>query len=212
MKVLFYGDSITDMNRLRDDVSAVPFKLGNSYALVTGAYLVGKNPTGYDVVNKGISGNRIVDLYARIKKDVWNEQPDVLSILVGINDVWHEVQNGNGVDIVRFEKIYRMLIEDTLERLPNLKIMLLEPFVLEGSATKEKYDGFLAVKDYAKVVKKLANEYGLVFVELQSRFDEYCEKYGSQILLYDGVHPNLVGTKIISDAWIEAFESEIENK
>ena len=212
MKILFYGDSITDMNRLRDDVSALPFKLGNSYALVTGAYLVGKNPTGYDVVNKGISGNRIVDLYARIKKDVWNEQPDVLSILVGINDVWHEVQNGNGVDIVRFEKIYRMLIEDTLERLPNLKIMLLEPFVLEGSATKEKYEEFLAVKDYAKVVKKLASDYGLVFVELQSRFDEYCEKYGSQILLYDGVHPNLVGTKIISDAWIEAFESEIENK
>ena len=212
MKILFYGDSITDMNRLRDDVSALPFKLGNSYALVTGAYLVGKNPTGYDVVNKGISGNRIVDLYARIKKDVWNEQPDVLSILVGINDVWHEVQNGNGVDIVRFEKIYRMLIEDTLERLPNLKIMLLEPFVLECSATKEKYEEFLAVKDYAKVVKKLASDYGLVFVELQSRFDEYCEKYGSQILLYDGVHPNLVGTKIISDAWIEAFESEIENK
>ena len=212
MKIIFYGDSITDMNRLRDDVSAVPFKLGNSYALVTGAYLVGKNPTGYDVVNKGISGNRIVDLYARIKKDVWNEQPDVLSILVGINDVWHEVQNANGVDIVRFEKIYRMLIEDTLERLPNLKIMLLEPFVLEGSATKEKYEEFLAVKDYAKVVKKLASDYGLVFVELQSRFDEYCEKYGSQILLYDGVHPNLVGTKIISDAWIEAFESEIENK
>lgn len=212
MKILFYGDSITDMNRLRDDVSALPFKLGNSYALVTGAYLVGKNPTGYDVVNKGISGNRIVDLYARIKKDVWNEQPDVLSILVGINDVWHEVQNGNGVDIVRFEKIYRMLIEDTLERLPNLKIMLIEPFVLEGSATKEKYEEFLAVKDYAKVVKKLASDYGLVFVELQSRFDKYCEKYGSQILLYDGVHPNLVGTKIISDAWIEAFESEIENK
>ncbi len=212
MKILFYGDSITDMNRLRDDVSAVPFKLGNSYALVTGAYLVGKNPTGYDVVNKGISGNRIVDLYARVKKDVWNEQPDVLSILVGINDVWHEVQNGNGVDIVRFEKIYRMLIEDTLERLPNLKIMLLEPFVLEGSATKGRYEEFLAVKDYAKVVKKLASDYGLVFVELQSRFDEYCEKYGSQILLYDGVHPNLVGTKIISDAWIEAFESEIENK
>ena len=212
MKIIFYGDSITDMNRLRDDVSAVPFKLGNSYALVTGAYLVGKNPTGYDVLNKGISGNRIVDLYARIKKDVWNEQPDVLSILVGVNDVWHEIQNGNGIDIVRFEKIYRMLIEDTLERLPNLKIMLLEPFVLEGSATKEKYEEFLAVKDYAKVVKKLANEYGLVFVELQSRFDEYCEKYGSQILLYDGVHPNLVGTKIISDAWIEAFESEIENK
>lgn len=210
MKVLFYGDSITDMNRLRDDVSAVPFKLGNSYALVTGAYLVGKDPVGYDVLNKGISGNRIVDLYARIKKDVWEEKPDVMSILVGVNDVWHEIINKNGVDIVRFEKVYRMLIEDTLEVLPNLKMMLMEPFVLEGSATKEKYEEFLAVKNYAKVVKKLADEYGLVFVELQSKFDKYCEKYGSELLLYDGVHPNLVGTKIISDAWIEAFEKNFE--
>ncbi len=212
MKVLFYGDSITDMNRLRDDVSAVPFKLGNSYALVTGAYLVGKDPVGYDVVNMGISGNRIVDLYARIKKDVWEEKPDVMSVLVGVNDVWHEIINKNGVDIVRFEKIYRMLIEDTLEVLPNLKMMLMEPFVLEGSATKEKYEEFLAVKNYAKVVKKLASEYGFTFVELQSRFDALAKKYGTQILLYDGVHPNLVGTKIISDAWIEAFEREIENK
>lgn len=210
MKVLFYGDSITDMNRLKDNVSALPFKLGNSYALVTGAYLVGKDPVGYDVVNMGISGNRIVDLYARIKKDVWEEKPDVMSILVGVNDVWHEIINKNGVDIVRFEKIYRMLIEDTLEVLPNLKMMLMEPFVLEGSATKSQYESFLAVKEYAKVVKKLADEYGLVFVELQSKFDKYCEKYGSELLLYDGVHPNLVGTKIISDAWIEAFEKNIE--
>ena len=210
MKVLFYGDSITDMNRLKDNVSALPFKLGNSYALVTGAYLVGKDPVGYDVVNKGISGNRIVDLYARIKKDVWEEKPDVMSILVGVNDVWHEIAHKNGVDIVRFEKIYRMLIEDTLEVLPNLKIMLMEPFVLEGSATKGSYEGFLAVKEYAKVVKKLAKEYGLVFVPLQEKFDKYAEKYGTELLLYDGVHPNLVGTKIISDAWIEAFEKNIE--
>lgn len=211
MKVLFYGDSITDMNRLKDNVSAVPFKLGNSYALVTGAYLVGKDPALYDVVNKGISGNRIVDLYARIKKDVWEEKPDVMSILVGVNDVWHEIIHKNGVDIVRFEKIYRMLIEDTLAVLPNLKIMLMEPFVLEGSATTGSYEGFLAVKEYAKVVKKLASEYNLVFVPLQETFDKYAEKYGTELLLYDGVHPNLVGTKIISDAWIEAFEKNIEN-
>ena len=111
MKVLFYGDSITDMNRLKDNVSALPFKLGNSYALVTGAYLVGKDPTRYDVVNMGISGNRIVDLYARIKKDVWEEKPDVMSILVGVNDVWHEIIHKNGVDIVRFEKIYQTFLE-----------------------------------------------------------------------------------------------------
>ena len=81
----------------------------------------------------------MVDLYARIKKDVWNLKPDVLSILIGVNDVWHEIGSRNGVEIDRFERVYRTLIKETLERLPDCKIMLLEPFVLKGAATEEQY-------------------------------------------------------------------------
>ncbi len=207
MKILFYGDSITDMNRLRDDVSARCFKNGTGYVFLIDGALSTKSPIDYQVVNRGINGNRIVDLYARIKKDVWNENPDVLSILVGINDVWHEIQNQNGVDIIRYEKIYRMLIEDTLKVLPNVKIMLLEPFVLRGRSTDAKYDEFLQVKEYAKVVKKLASEFGLVFVELQSKFDQASSKYGTEPFLFDGVHPDVAGAKLIADAWIEAFDN-----
>ena len=209
MKILFYGDSITDMGRSRDfDGNA--FGYGVGYPQYVAGTLIGEAPEKYTIVNRGISGNRIVDLYARIKADVWNHEPDVLSILIGINDIWHELGSKNGVDIVRFEKVYRMLLEDTKARLPELKIMLCEPFVLEGSATRERFAEFLQVKEYAKVVKNLAEEYGCVFVALQEKFDEVAKKHGAAYYLYDGVHPDAAGAKLIADAWLEAFRKEID--
>ena len=128
MKVLFYGDSITDMGRSRDVELYNYYSYGNGYVRVITDKLTYKNPEKYQIINKGISGDRIVDLYARIKRDVWNFEPDVLSIYIGVNDVWHDLyENKNGVEIDRYEKIYRILIEDTLKRLPNVKIMLVEP-------------------------------------------------------------------------------------
>ena len=123
-----------------------------------------------------------------------------------------DVDSANGVDIERFEKVYRMVIEDTLKRLPNLKIMLIEPFVLKGVATEMRYDEFLKVKEYAKVVKRLAEEYNLNFVPLQERFDLAAEKFGAEKYLYDGVHPTVAGAKLIADEWLKAFESMVEKR
>ena len=114
------------------------------------------------------------------------------------------------MDLVRFERVYRMLIEDTKERLPNLKMILCEPFVLEGIATKEKYDDFLAVKQYAKVVKALAKEYGAYYLPLQETLDKAAEKYGADKYLADGVHPTVAGAKLIADKWLALFKKEIE--
>lgn len=211
MKILFYGDSITDMGRQREEEHPA-FKMGVGYPnFVAGELLYGE-PEKYEIVNRGISGNRIVDLYARVKADVWNHNPDVLSILIGVNDVWHEIGNSNGVDIVRWEKVYRMLIEDTLARLPKLKIMICEPFVLEGEATtgEGKWERFLEVKEYAKVAKKLAAEYGLCFVPLQAKFDEAEKAHGGAAYLYDGVHPSAAGAKLIAEEWLKAFKNQIE--
>ncbi len=171
--------------------------------------LLSDNPQKYEIINRGISGNRIVDLYARIKGDVWNQKPDVLSILIGVNDVWHELgEHPNGVELSRWEKIYRMIIEDTKERLPYTKIMILEPFVLHGSATdfNDKYEDFQQVKLYAAKAKSLADEYGLKFVPLQKKFDEVTEKYGAQYYLYDGVHPDVAGAALIAGEWLKAFK------
>ena len=102
-----------------------------------------------------------------------------------------------------------MLIEDTKEQLPNVKFILCEPFVLKGSATDENYEEFCEVKKYASVVKKLAEEYGISFVALQEKFDEVAEKYGAIHYLYDGVHPDLAGGKLIAEEWLKVFRKEI---
>ena len=206
MKILFYGDSITDAGRDRA-TDFQPASYGNGYVKYIVENLLAKDYKPEDLINRGISGNRIVDLYARIKVDCWNHTPDRISILIGVNDVWHEVEGKNGVEIDRFEKVYRMLIEDTKAKLPNVKMMLLEPFVLKGAATVnegDKWERFLAVYDYAKVVKKLAEEYGLPFVSLQDKFTE-AEKGGTPNLLSDGVHPAEAGAKLIAEEWLKVF-------
>ena len=208
MKILFYGDSITDMGRHRDKDSE-PFGYGVGYVNSVTSTLKYENPTKYEIINRGISGNRVVDLYARIKADVWNHNPDLVSILIGVNDVWHGIYHNNGVEIDRFERVYRMLIEDTKAALPNVKFILCEPFVLMGSATEEKYEEFCEVKKYAAVVAKLAKEYGIPFVALQDKFDKAAEKNGAVHYLYDGVHPDLAGGKLIAEEWLKVFRSEI---
>jgi len=208
MKILFYGDSITDMNRFRDHEDGSVYSYGVGYTNFVVGELTCEDPTKYECINRGISGNRVVDLYARIKIDVWNHKPDVLSILIGVNDVWHEISRENGVELDRWERVYRTMIEETLERLPNIKIMILEPFILEGSATdgEERWQKFLEVKEYAKVAKKIAEDYNLTFVPLQDKFDQAKEKFGADYYTFDGVHPLAAGAKMIATEWLKAFK------
>lgn len=207
MKILFFGDSITDASRVRDGSPTT--SLGYGYVNNVAQELIGKDPTKYEIINTGISGNRIVDLYARVKMDCWNFNPDLISILIGVNDVWHEVKRENGVEIDRFENIYRTMLKETIERLPNVKLMILEPFVLKGTATEEDFEKFKAVYEYAKVVKKLAQEFNATFVPLQQLFDQKAKEFGAQICLVDGVHPNVYGARLIAQEWLKKF-SEIE--
>ena len=206
MKILFYGDSITDAGRTRD-IDAPNKGLGGTYVSYVATKLIDRDPIAYEIYNRGISGNRIVDLYARVKKDCWNIKPDVISILIGINDIWHELSHQNGVEVDRFERIYRMLLEDTRKVLPDVKFILCEPFVLEGTATVEKMDKFSEVTEYANVVKKLAKEFDAQLVLLQDMFTELGEKYGNDLLLSDGVHPTLTGGVYLGNAWLRAFDA-----
>ena len=211
MVIVNFGDSITDAGRNREAPVRRKDALGFGYPLLLQAELGFENPEKYLVINRGIGGHRIVDLYARVKKDVWNLKPDVLSILIGVNDVWHDLSDDpNGVDIVRFEKTYRTLLDETLAVLPNLKIMLMEPFVAHGVTTDAKADDFAKVKDYAKVVKKLAEEYHLSFLPLQEKFDELEAKYDPSYWTADGVHPTVMGAKMIANEWIKLFKAEID--
>ena len=209
-KILFQGDSITDCGRSRDHDG---FK-GNGYPLRITGELNFEHPGEYEFINRAISGNRIVDLYARIKADFINLKPDVLSIHIGINDVWHEIGGHNGVDAQKFEMVYGLMIEELLRELPNLKLMLLEPFVLPGSATRSnaenpgRWEYFRAETDLRRAaVKRLAEKYHLVFVPLQDRFDAAnADAPADGYWLADGVHPTSAGHELIKQAWLEGFE------
>ncbi|MBQ9129904.1 MAG: lysophospholipase, partial [Clostridia bacterium] len=170
-------------------------------------------PGEYEFINKGISGNRIVDVYARIKADIINLKPDYMSLLIGVNDVWHELGGGNGVAPAKFEKIYGMLIEEIKEALPEIKIMILEPFVLQGGATFdpedptvwERFNGL--VRENAAAAKRVAEKYDLPFIELQAGFDALTEKAPASYWLADGVHPTAMGHCFIKDRWLETFKT-----
>lgn len=205
MKILFQGDSITDCGRSRENDSY----LGNGYPHLIQAALGFENPGKFEFVNRGISGNRIVDLYARIKADILNVKPDVMSILIGVNDVWHEFsENPNGVDCDKYFKVYSMLIEEIKKELPNIKIMILEPFALKGTGNESYWDNFeVEVKKRAEKAKELAQKYGLSFVTLQDKFDEAAKLAPNNYWLGDGVHPTPVGHELIKNEWLKAFKN-----
>jgi len=204
-RFLFQGDSITDASRVRDwDLS-----LGSSYATVVAAMLGSDNPGKFDFLNKGISGNRIVDLYARIKCDIINLKPDYLSILIGINDVWHEVDHKNGVDAEKFEKIYDMLIDEILEALPDIKIFILEPFVTHGIKADENWDIFYSeTLKRAKAAKRISEKYNLCFVPLQEKFNHAQTQAPCTYWTAEGVHPTAMGHGIIAKALLEEIKKQ----
>ena len=208
-RILFQGDSITDCGRNRNDF----YGMGNGYANLVKASLGMECPEEYDFVNRGISGNRVVDMYARIKIDFINLKPDYASIYIGVNDVWHEIGSQNGVDTEKFEKIYTMFIDEIKAECPDTKLIIISPYVLEGPATcgteeiPDRLERFRKdVAEKAEVCKKIAAKYGLPLIDLQKAFDEACTKAPSGYWTADGVHPTICGHEIIKRLWLETFE------
>lgn len=207
-KILFQGDSITDCLRNRDTDNS----LGQGYALMVAGQLGYRYPGQYECINRAVSGNRIVDLYARWKADCWNLQPDVISILVGVNDVWHEFGSQNGVDAKRFFAIYDLLLSETRERLPDCRFILLEPFALPGTATE--LHGFAAFSEEvalrAEAVRRLAEKHSCVFIPLQESFTLLSQQALPAHWLGDGVHPTPAGHAMLAEKWMDAWQSQPE--
>ena len=210
MKILFFGDSATDANRKRsnDDAGRVPEEysnepraLGSGYVFMVATQLYYEKPNYYQILNRGIGGDRLPQLYARAALDVWREQPDVLNIWVGGNDLPRE-KNPNATDLKRWGRVYRMLIEDTMEKCPNTKIIMCEPFWARPAYRQ-------MIGEYAVEAKKIAEEYNLPYVYLQDKLDKAVEVYGYETCYYDGVHPSPVPCKIIAEEWLKVFKKEV---
>ncbi len=205
--ILFQGDSITDCSRSRDVVNTHPQNpamYGAGYANLLSGQIKYKYPERmYDCINRGISGHRVVDLYARWKIDALNLNPELISILIGVNDVWHEKSRANGVEPERFELIYRMMLEWTKKVLPEVKLVIMEPFVLRTDEVVSE-DFFNDVKVLAAIARKIAGEFDAVFVPLQDKFDAAAQLTPNSYWLFDGVHPTVAGHQLIAEAWMNA--------
>ena len=199
---VFQGDSITDAgrNRENDDYR------GNGYPTLVAGDLGCRFPGELRFLNRGVSGDRVVDVYARIRMDLINLAPDYLSILIGINDVWHELGSRNGVANGKYFKVYCDIVEETLAMCPGVKIFILEPFVLKAAATEGAWNVFNSeTRMRAESAKRVAGKYGLTFVPLQETFDKLLEKAPASYWLHDGVHPTAMGHRVIADALESAF-------
>lgn len=201
-RILFQGDSITDVSRNREN----DHYMGMGYPTLVSAWLNYEYPQKYECINRGISGNRVVDLFARVRADIILLKPDVMSILIGVNDVWHELTSSNGVSAEKYEAVYDMLIKEVKQALPDIQILILEPFLLKGSATEEKWEIFRPeVEERAARAKRIAQKHGLSFVPLMEQFDMAARNTPDGYWLLDGVHPSAAGHELIKREWLRAF-------
>jgi lysophospholipase L1-like esterase len=200
--VLFQGDSITDGGRQRTG-SDYNHIMGQSYAYILAAMIGALHPgRNLTFINRGIGGNRVSDLAARWQADTLNLKPNVLSILVGINDTLSGNESPE-----QYQQVYDKLLADTVTALPNTKIVLGEPFLLPVGNHKAHYTAELAeLKKRQEVVATLAQKYHLPLVRYQEAFDEACRKAPPEHWSWDGVHPQYAGHGLMVLEWLKTVK------
>ncbi len=201
--ILFQGDSITDSGRDReDDTFNNASVLGSGYPMLAGAALLEKHASlNLKVINKGISGNKVYQLAERWDADCLNLKPDILSILIGVNDIWHKLngQYNGTVEIYRHD--YIALLERTKKALPNVKLIICEPFAVPGvKAVDEKW--YPEFYGYQKAARDIADQFGAIFIPYQRIFDEAQKHAPGAYWTRDGVHPSLAGAQLMAQAWL----------
>ena len=189
--ILFQGDSITDAGRKANRNEA----LGDGYVMMTSAWLSALNPeANFRFLNRGVGGNRVRDLKNRWRKDCLDLRPNVVSILVGINDI-----SWGGTSTESFQADYVTILEQTSQL--KSQIVLLEPFLIHSSGDLLEQTEKLDKK--IEVVKKLAIEFEAKLIPLNDIFEKACLKREPSFWALDGVHPTLAGHALIAQAWIK---------
>lgn len=200
-RILFQGDSITDGNRGR---SADPNHiLGHGYAFIIAAKHGAALPAlRLDFMNRGVSGNTVLDLERRWQKDTLDLKPNVLSILIGVND------KGRGVPFEQYEQVYDKLLTDAKVANPQLKLVLCEPFVVNHTTTTPQHGSPNAdIVKRQEIVARLAQKHGAVLVHFQAALDRATERAPALHWIWDSVHPTYSGHQILADEWERAVRA-----
>lgn len=203
--ILFQGDSITDNGRRRNDMNpnSAP-ALGYGYASHAAAVtLLAQARFTPRIYNKGISGNKVFELKNRWEEDCLSLKPDVLSMLIGVNDFWHSLSFGYEGTPEVYLRDYMALMDMTKQRLPDVQLVVCEPFAINGvkAVTDEWFPTFNEYRAHAKAV---AEKFNAIFIPFQSIFDEAIKRAPASYWTYDGVHPSAAGDGLMASAWIRA--------
>lgn len=205
--ILFQGDSITDHSRKRDNMEANNLDaLGRGYAAVAGGALLNRfADKNIKVYNKGISGNKVPQLDARWQEDCLDLKPTVLSILIGVNDYWHK-RNGNyNGSAELYQDQYRKLLDRTLQSLPNVKLIIGEPFAVKN--VKHVDDSwFPEFAAYQEASRNIAKEYKAILIPYQQVFDQAEKKAPGSYWTTDGVHTSVAGINLMAEAWLDCVK------
>ena len=202
--ILFQGDSITDAGRARDnsnpnDVGA----LGRGYpAMITYRLLGVHADKKLQCFNRGISGHKVPDLAARWQKDTIDIKPDVLSILIGVNDMWHARAGKYDGTVADYETGFTALLKDTREALPDTTLVICEPFVLRCGAIDDSW--FPEFDERRAVAKRVSDGAGATWVPFQTMFDDaLSEATPPSYWAGDGVHPTIAGHALMAKTWLD---------
>src|SRR3989454_2218986 len=202
--ILFQGDSISDAGRDRGvaDPNAAR-ALGSGYPLLVAAAALAAHPDrGLRFYNRGVSGNKVPDLAARWATDTVALAPDVLSILIGVNDFWHKLSGGYTGTVADYESQFAALLEETRRALPHVRLIVLEPFVLRCGAVDDRW--FPEFDARRAAAARVAEHADAKFVPLQEVFDDRAHDAAPQYWAADGVHPTPAGHAVIAERWRRA--------
>jgi len=207
---LFQGDSITDGNRTRNtDWNHV---MGHGFAYLISSRLWFDSPgREFHFFNRGISGNRITDLSMRWQSDTLDLKPDLINILIGVNDTEAAVKGNKACTAQQFESDYRTLLENTKKALPDTQLVLCNPFLLPVGRVKDKWEIYQQeLKPRQEIVSRLAREFNAVVVNFQEAFDKELERAPADYWIWDGIHPMPAGHELMARVWIKEVHKKLK--
>ncbi len=205
--ILFQGDSITDAGRIKEKQAPNSTAcFGSGYALLAAAYLLNtRADQNYTIYNRGISGNKVYQLADRWQMDCFDLKPQIVSILIGVNDFWHKLNGKYDGTVEKYETDYRQLLSLTKKMLPEVKLVIGEPFAVLGcTAVDEKW--FPEFDGYRASAKKLADEFDAIFIPYHAIFTEAQNYAPGRYWTADGVHPSMAGSSLMAEAWLRAVK------
>ncbi|MEO7394570.1 MAG: GDSL-type esterase/lipase family protein [Chitinophagaceae bacterium] len=195
IKIIFFGDSITELGVKKDGYVGYIVRMDSMLK-------VEKKSDQYNLIGSGIGGNKVYDLYLRLEDDVLNNNPDVVVIYVGVNDVWHKTSLGTGTDADKFEKFYLAILKKLKDK--NIKAILCTPAVVgEKTDMSNPLDGDL--NRYSNIIRNMAKKNNLPLIDLRQKFLDYLKTNNQNndeknILTYDGVHLNAKGNQFVAES------------